>query len=93
MLTPVAALLCMEESLNRFEGTSNERGMTVKMLHVLGFSFQISDGPMPCEVGKNRLLCRVLSLIHLRWATKAFRMLERMQALFYFPKRATRRAQ
>jgi hypothetical protein len=56
----------MEESLNRFESTSNERGMTVKMSHVLGFSFQNSDGPMPCEAGKNRLLCRVLSLFYLR---------------------------
>jgi hypothetical protein len=36
MLTLAAALLCMEESLNRFESTSNEREMTVKMLHVLG---------------------------------------------------------
>ena len=38
MLTLAAALLCMEESLNRFESTSNEREMTVKMLHVLGKS-------------------------------------------------------
>ena len=36
MLTLAAALLCMEESLNRFESTSNEREMSVKVLHVLG---------------------------------------------------------
>jgi hypothetical protein len=36
MLTLAAALLCMEESLNRFESTSNEREMTVKALHVPG---------------------------------------------------------
>jgi hypothetical protein len=36
MLTLAAALLCMEESLHRAEGTSNEREMTVKVLHVPG---------------------------------------------------------
>jgi hypothetical protein len=36
MLTLAAALLCMEESLHRFESTSNEREMTVKALHVPG---------------------------------------------------------
>jgi ribosomal protein L33 len=35
MLTLAAALSCTEESLNRFESTSNEREMTEKMLHVL----------------------------------------------------------
>ena len=32
----MAALLCMGESPNRFESASNERAMTVKVLHVLG---------------------------------------------------------
>ena len=36
MLTLAAALLCMGESLNRYESTSNEIEMIVRMLHVLG---------------------------------------------------------
>jgi hypothetical protein len=28
------------------------------------------DGPIPCEVGKNRPFCRVLSLVHLRQIKK-----------------------